>query len=67
MKKNIYPWDQILFHLQGIYFSYYYENNYINEIKKGDIGTAKHFRIFLRFFNNLTPLHDYGEFGRGFL
>lgn len=47
-------------------FIYYYENKWINKIKKTDIGRARHFGNIFRFINDLTVLNDCSELRRSF-
>ena len=47
-------------------FLYYYENKWINKIKKTDIGRPRRFGNVFRFIGDMTALNDCGDFERNF-
>ena len=43
-------------------FLYYYENKWINKLKKSDIGRARRYSNIFRFIDDLSAFNDGGEF-----
>ena len=47
-------------------FLYYYENKWINKLKKSDIGRSRRYSNIFRFIGDLSAFNDGGEFEKSY-